>query len=112
MHRAAPWQGDPPDAANLPYTRHGVAPGRVATGQRRAAALQRATERRIGSWSWGVRCLYAAALLSSVALCGCIRTFAAEPGVVTIRSSFWGDVADIQVWEELARRFNARHSRI
>jgi multiple sugar transport system substrate-binding protein len=74
--------------------------------------MRSAAEHRTGSWSWKARCVYAAVLLASVALCGCIRTFAAQPRVVTIRSSFWGDVADIQVWEELARRFNARQPRI
>jgi multiple sugar transport system substrate-binding protein len=52
------------------------------------------------------------ALLAALPLSGCVRTEAREPDVVTIRSSFWGSVEDIQVWEELARRFNRRQHRI
>ena len=54
----------------------------------------------------------AAAFLATVLLSGCVRTEARQPEAVTIRSSFWGDVEDIKVWEELARRFNARQRRI
>lgn len=41
-----------------------------------------------------------------------MRTEAAQPHVVTIRSSFWGAIEDIRVWEELAQRFNRRQDRI
>src|SRR5437870_5717653 len=41
---------------------------------------------------------------------GCGRPQAAAP--VEIRSSFWGMVQDRQVWEELAKRFNARQKHI
>lgn len=54
-----------------------------------------------------------AALLLASLLCGCVRTEAAQQSPwVTIRSSFWGSIEDIRVWQELARRFNARQQRI
>lgn len=60
------------------------------------------------------RCLLLALflVLAVLLLGGCART-GAEPGApVTIRYSYWGAIYETKVWEELARRFNARQNRI
>jgi hypothetical protein len=54
----------------------------------------------------------AAALVAALLSGGCFRTEAAQRRAVVIRSSFWGAIEDIHVWEEQARRFNRRQNRI
>jgi multiple sugar transport system substrate-binding protein len=49
--------------------------------------------------------------LSAILLAGCRRADDAD-GRVTLRFSYWGMVQDSRVWEEVARRFNARQNRI
>ncbi|HZP83480.1 MAG TPA: sugar ABC transporter substrate-binding protein [Chthonomonadaceae bacterium] len=51
-------------------------------------------------------------LLGLAALYGGSKPRSAAGGPVVIRSSFWGMAQDAQVWQELARRFNARQNRI
>jgi len=62
--------------------------------------------RRQGVW------LGVAALLAALCSGGCLRTEAASRDAVVIRSSYWGAIEDIRVWEELARRFNRSQERI
>src|SRR5262249_57487264 len=51
-------------------------------------------------------------LLGLAALYSGSKTQAVAGGPVVIRSSFWGMAQDARVWQELARRFNARQHRI
>jgi multiple sugar transport system substrate-binding protein len=80
--------------------------GRRRTGPGARMQGQAEALRRLGGW------LGAAALAATLCSGGCLRTEAAQPGTVTIRSSYWGAIEDIQVWEELARRFNRSQERI
>ena len=54
----------------------------------------------------------AALALFVFSLQGCSRSDARPDGRVVIRYAYWGDIEDVRVWEELARRFNARQSGI
>jgi multiple sugar transport system substrate-binding protein len=69
-----------------------------------------------GSSHWrrkgAAACAVAGVLLCCLATSGCIQTYAAGKERVTIRSSYWGAVEDIKVWEELARRFHRKQDRI
>lgn len=61
---------------------------------------------------WPAAFLGAVAVVAMLLSGGCVRTEAAQPGVVQIRSSFWGSIEDIRVWEELAGRFNRQQDRV
>jgi multiple sugar transport system substrate-binding protein len=51
-------------------------------------------------------------LLISLLLAGCTQRVVSDPGVVEIRTAYWGMVQESRVWEELAQRFNRKQKRI
>src|SRR6185436_2514873 len=105
-------------ATSQPHNRRqGTAP-RSDEGTRipllKRSSVRLVEPKRSGRHSMCRRLLYAVgASLALAGASGCSSRAGAEAGrPVTIRYAFWGQVYEIRVWEELARRFHARQDRI